>query len=85
MGREFHVRFCEGLGVQVPRATRLIITGTSQALLEDEVKPLVVQFLHERGLELSLEKTRITHSEQGFDFLGQTVRLSAQGKIILKP
>src|SRR4051812_22126658 len=22
MGREFHVRFCEGLGVQFPRATR---------------------------------------------------------------
>jgi pentatricopeptide repeat protein len=25
MGREFHVRFCEGLGVKLPRATRLVI------------------------------------------------------------
>ena len=25
MGREFHVRFREGLGVQFPRATRLVI------------------------------------------------------------
>ncbi len=25
MGREFHVRFCEGLGVKFPRATRLVI------------------------------------------------------------
>jgi len=66
-------------------ADDFIITGTSQVLLEDEVKPLVEQFLKVRGLELSHEKTRITHSEQGFEFLGQTVRRSAQGKIILKP
>ena len=64
MGREFHVRFCEGLGVQFPRATRLIITGTSKVLLEYGVKPLVEQFLKERGLGLSHEKTRITHIEQ---------------------
>ena len=25
MRREFHVRFCEGLGVRFPRATRLVI------------------------------------------------------------
>jgi hypothetical protein len=25
MRREFHVRFCEGLGVRFPRATRLIL------------------------------------------------------------
>ncbi len=36
-----------------------------------EVEPLVEQFLHERGLELSPEKTKITHIEDGFDFLGQ--------------
>ena len=41
---------------------------------EYEVKPLVEQFLTERGLELSHEKTRITHIEDGFDFLGQTIR-----------
>src|SRR5262249_12433747 len=85
MGREFHVRFCEGLGVQFPRATRLIITGTSEVLLEYGVKPLVVQFLSERGLELSHEKTRITRSEDGFDFLGQTLRRFPDGKVIVKP
>jgi RNA-directed DNA polymerase len=31
----------------------------------------VEHFLKERGLELSHEKTRITHIEDGFDFLGQ--------------
>src|SRR5919206_2912782 len=85
MGREFHVRFCEGLGVKFPRATRLIITGSSKVLLEYEVKPLVAQFLSERGLELSHEKTRITHIEDGFDFLGQTIRRQSSGKVLLKP
>ena len=40
-------------------ADDFIITGVSQTLLEEEVKPLVVQFLTERGLELAEEKTRI--------------------------
>jgi RNA-directed DNA polymerase len=40
----------------------------------------VEQFLRERGLQLSPEKTVITHIEQGFDFLGQTVRKYQRGK-----
>jgi RNA-directed DNA polymerase len=56
------------------------ITGVSKELLEQEVKPLVEQFLRERGLQLSSEKTVITHIEQGFDFLGQTVRKYRSGK-----
>ena len=51
-------------------ADDFIITGTSQVLLKDEVQPLVEHFLRERGLELSHEKTRITHIKNGFDFLG---------------
>jgi len=34
------------------------------------VRPLVEQFMRERGLELSPEKTCITPIAQGFDFLG---------------
>lgn len=56
------------------------ITGASKELLEQEVKPLVEQFLSERGLQLSTEKTVITHIEQGFDFLGQKVRKYQKGK-----
>jgi RNA-directed DNA polymerase len=66
-------------------ADDFIITGTSEVLLEYGVKPLVEQFLKERGLELSHEKTRITRSEDGFDFLGQTVRRFDNGKVLLKP
>jgi len=56
------------------------VTGSSKELLEQQVKPLIEQFLKERGLELSAEKTVVTHIEQGFDFLGQTVRKYQKGK-----
>lgn len=66
-------------------ADDFIITGSSKELLEQEVQPLVEAFLQERGLELSLEKTRITHVKTGFDFLGQQVRKYDNGKVITKP
>jgi RNA-directed DNA polymerase len=65
-------------------ADDFIITGSTKELLEQEVRPLVEQFLHERGLQLSPEKTRITHINQGFDFLGQQVR-SFGGKLVIQP
>ena len=55
-------------------ADDFIITGYSKELLENEVKPLVVDFLKERGLTLSDEKTTITHIQDGFDFLGFNIR-----------
>ena len=61
-------------------ADDFIITGSSRELLEAAVKPLVEQFLGERGLELSQEKTVVTHVEDGFDFLGQTVRKRRWGR-----
>jgi len=66
-------------------ADDFIITGTSKVLLEYEVKPLVEQFLKERSLELSHEKTSITHVQTGFDFLGQNLRRYHDGKVLLKP
>src|SRR5213596_3732665 len=39
-------------------ADDFVITGSSQELLDREVKPLVECFLATRGLELSQEKTR---------------------------
>jgi len=65
-------------------ADDFIITGARKELLEDEVRPLVEQFLRERGLELSPEKTCITHIEEGFDFLGQTVRRFGR-KLLIQP
>ena len=69
-------------------ADDFLITGTSKEFLEKEVKPLVEQFLRERGLHLSPEKTVITPIEEGFDFLGQNVRKYPAGKrhkLLIKP
>jgi RNA-directed DNA polymerase len=65
-------------------ADDFVVTGYSQAFLEQEVRPLVERFLAERGLELSREKTQLTHIEEGFDFLGMHVR-KYQGKLLCKP
>jgi len=66
-------------------ADDFIITSKSKELLERDVKPLIEQFLRERGLELSPTKTVITHVETGFDFLGQNVRRYPDGKRRIKP
>ncbi|HLE17703.1 MAG TPA: group II intron reverse transcriptase/maturase, partial [Syntrophales bacterium] len=65
-------------------ADDFIITGATKDLLKDEVKPLIEEFLKIRGLELSQEKTKITHIEKGFDFLGQNIR-KYDGKLLIKP
>ena len=71
-------------------ADDFVITGRSREQLEQEVRPLVQQFLAERGLVLSPEKTKITHVEAGFDFLGQNIRRYGRSerqrpKVLLKP
>jgi RNA-directed DNA polymerase len=65
-------------------ADDFIITGYARVFLETVVKPLVEQFFRERGLELSPEKTIITHIEDGFDCLGQNIR-KYHGKLLIKP
>ena len=65
-------------------ADDFIITGSSKELLEKEVMPLVERFMFERGLQLSPEKTCITHIEQSFDFLGQNLRKYG-GKLLITP
>lgn len=65
-------------------ADDFIISGKTKALLEEKVIPLIEDFLAERGLTLSAEKTKVVHIEQGFDFLGWTVR-RFKSKILVKP
>jgi RNA-directed DNA polymerase len=65
-------------------ADDFIITGYSKEWLEQEVKPAVVEFLAERGLVLSPEKTKVTHIMDGFDFLGWNIR-KYNGKLLMKP
>lgn len=65
-------------------ADDFIVTGASKELLENEVMPEIITFMKERGLELSQEKTLITHIDEGFDFLGMNVR-KYNGKLLTKP
>ena len=52
--------------------------------IADEVKDCLMEFLKERGLELSQEKTVITHIDNGFDFLGWNFRkFDKQNKKVL--
>lgn len=55
-------------------ADDFIISAKSKELLEEKILPAIRSFLSERGLRLSDEKTRITHIDEGFDFLSQNVR-----------
>jgi RNA-directed DNA polymerase len=74
-----------GLKLNMVRyADDFIITGHSKELLDHEVWPAVAEFLAERGLVLSPEKTRITHIKEGFDFLGWNIR-KYNGKLLMKP
>jgi RNA-directed DNA polymerase len=64
-------------------ADDFIVTGDSPETL-NKVRMVVEPFLRERGLELSKEKTRVTHIAEGFDFLGQNVRKYG-AKLLIKP
>jgi RNA-directed DNA polymerase len=64
-------------------ADDFIITGRSKEILE-EIKPIVHDFLQVRGLTLSEEKTKITHIDEGFDFLGYNIR-KYKGVLLIKP
>jgi RNA-directed DNA polymerase len=65
-------------------ADDFVVTGAKPQLLEQKVKPALTAFLKERGLELSEQKTVITHIQTGFNFLGHTVRKYGQ-KLLITP
>ena len=65
-------------------ADDFVITGATQSVLDEKVKPIVEAFLSERGLTLSQEKTKTTHIDEGFDFLGMNIR-KYHDKLIIKP
>lgn len=68
----------------VKYADDFVITGATKEVLEQRVRPAVMTFLRARGLELSEEKTHITHIDEGFDFLGFNVR-KYNGKLLITP
>jgi RNA-directed DNA polymerase len=57
----------------VKYADDFVVMHENKEVIEDS-KIIIAKWLKERGLELSEEKTRITHSNEGFDFLGFNIR-----------
>lgn len=66
-------------------ADDFVVTATDKYILENKVKPLIERFLFKRGLQLSPEKTKITHITEGFDFLGQNIRMYSRNKLVIRP
>jgi len=65
-------------------ADDFIVTAATKEILEDIILPILHSALKELGLELSMEKTKITHIKDGFDFLGFHFR-KYSGKLLIKP
>ncbi|WP_321794427.1 group II intron reverse transcriptase/maturase [Caballeronia sp. J97] len=85
LGAKFGIAKAKKLKVNVVRyADDFVITGDSKEILANEVRPWVEAFLAVRGLQLSEAKTRITHIDEGFDFLGWNFR-KYSGKLLIKP
>jgi len=66
-------------------ADDFIVTGSSEDILRNVVKPVIAEFLAARGLTLSETKTKITDVYAGFDFLGQNIRKFSNGKLLIRP
>src|SRR3954451_22505565 len=65
-------------------ADDLVATAPAHEILSSYVIPKLTAFLGKRGLRLSEAKTRIVHVDEGFDFLGFTVR-RYKGMVLPKP
>lgn len=64
-------------------ADDFIITASTREDIE-AILPQIKTWLKQRGLELNEEKTRITHRDEGFNFLGFHVR-AYKGKCLIQP
>ncbi len=90
LAKKYHKKFVNRTTTYYPKvhlvryADDFIITGRTKEALE-EIKPMVDEFLQERGLTLSAEKTKMTHISEGFDFLGYNIRKYDNGKLLIKP
>jgi RNA-directed DNA polymerase len=78
-------RHGDNRGISLVRyADDLVATAPTQEILSSYVIPKLTAFLGERGLRLSEAKTRIVHIDQGFNFLGFTVR-RYKGVVLTRP
>ena len=99
MSREVHVRFSEGLGVKIPRATRLVM-GFERLEDAQKAQRVIVKRFNKYGLSINEDKSRLVSFRRppchgkppdekpgSFDFLGFTMYWgrSRRGTPIPKP
>ncbi len=72
-GLEKYINQCNPKVGVIRYADDFVVTARDKESLE-ELKTQINQWLSERGLEISDEKTRIVHIRDGFDFLGFNLR-----------
>ena len=82
-GRRSDGKACSNKVHLVRYADDFVVTAATPEAAR-EAQALIEGFLSERGLELSREKTLVTHIDEGFDFLGWNFRKYG-GKLIIKP
>jgi RNA-directed DNA polymerase len=58
-------------------ADDFVITARSKHIIKTSIRPAVNEFLSQRGLALSTEKTKILSLDDGFNFLGYTFKRRA--------
>jgi len=66
-------------------ADDLIVTGPNPEQLQSEIRPQLENFLAERGLKFSQEKTHLTHINDGFNFLGFHFKKYNNQKFLIRP
>ncbi len=64
-------------------ADDFLVTAPTREDIE-AIKPILEQWLSERGLELNQDKTKIVHIKDGFNYLGFNIR-QFQGKCLTRP
>lgn len=64
---------CDGQIRVIRYADDFVVMHSNKEVIID-AKKIIEEWLKERGLELSKEKTKIVHSTEGFDFLGFNCR-----------
>jgi RNA-directed DNA polymerase len=87
-GMQEHIRKAAKIrrGVNFVRyADDFVITAPNVEMVEERIKPAVEEFLKERGLSISSEKTRVVNIYEGFDFLSFNLRKYSNGKLLIKP
>jgi RNA-directed DNA polymerase len=74
MSREVQVRFCESRAVRFRPATHLVLMVSGDRCHAESLREEVTAVLAPLGLRLAPEKSRTVNIDEGFDFLGYTIR-----------